>query len=235
MGSLGSHAAAPGLYKNMAFDPRELEPIGVIAGTPGYLVVRKEFPAQSFAEFLDHVKANPGKVTSGHGGVRSTPHLQCLLLSSLTGMKFSLVPYRGSAPAMNDLVAGQIDSMCDLAPTVVPQVQAGTIRAMLVSLPERAVTTPDVPTSREAGVPDYLFSGWNAIFAPKGTPRPVIEKLSAALLGAIADPAVQKRIADVGAVPASAVDAMPEALRKLLTGEVDKWKKIVAEAGVEAQ
>ena len=235
VGSLGSHAAAPGLYKSMSFDPRDLETIGVIAGTPGYLVVRKDFPARTFAEFLAHAKANPGKVTSGHGGVGSTPHLQCLLLSSLTGVKFSLVPYRGSAPAMNDLVAGQIDSMCDLAPTVVPQVQAGAIRALLVSLPERATTTPAVPTSAEAGIADYLFSGWNAIFAPKGTPKAVTDRLSAALLAALADPVVQKRIEEVGAVPAKAADATPDALRKLLATEVDKWKKVIAEAGVEAQ
>ena len=235
VGSLGSHAAAPGLYKAMSFDPRELETIGMIAGTPGYLVVRKEFPARTFAEFLAFAKANPGKITSGHGGVGSTPHLQCLLLSSLTGIKFALVPYRGSAPAMNDLVAGQIDSMCDLAPTVVPQVQAGTVRSLLVSMPERAPTTPAVPTSREAGVPDYLFAGWNAIFAPKGTPKPVIDRLSAALLAALADPAVQKRIEDVGAVPAKAAEATPEALRKLLAADVDKWKKVIAEAGIVAE
>ena len=235
VGSLGSHAAAPGLYKNMTFDPRELETIGLIAGTPGYLVVRKEFPASNFTEFLAYAKANPGKITSGHGGVGSTPHLQCLLLSSLTGIKFSLVPYRGSAPAMNDLVAGQIDSMCDLAPTVVPQVQAGTIRAMLVSLPERAATTPAVPTSSEAGIPDYLFSGWNAIFAPKGTPAPVVDQLSKALLAALADPAVQKRIEDTGALPANAAAATPQALRTLLSADLDKWKKVISEAGVEAQ
>lgn len=235
VGSLGSHAAAPALYKNMAFDPRDLEPVGMIAGTPGYLVVRKEFPAKTFAEFLAHAKANPGKITSGHGGVGSTPHLQCLLLASLTGIKFSYVPYRGSAPAMNDLVAGQIDSMCDLAPTVVPQVQGGTIRSLLVSMPERAATTPAVPTSREAGVPDYLFAGWNAVFAPKGTPKPVVDRLSSALLAALADPAVQKRIADVGAIPAKAAEATPDALRKLLASDIDKWKKVISEAGVEAQ
>ena len=235
VGSLGSHAAAPGLYKNMSFDPRELEAIGMIAGTPGYLVVRKEFPAKTFTEFLAFAKANPGKITSGHGGIGSTPHLQCLLLSSLTGIKFALVPYRGSAPAMNDLVAGQIDSMCDLAPTVVPQVQAGTVRSLLISMPERAPTTPAVPTSSEAGVPDYLFAGWNAIFAPKGTPKPVIDQLSTALLAALADPALQKRIADVGAVPAKPADATPEALRKLLAADVDKWKKVISEAGIEAQ
>lgn len=235
VGSLGSHAAARALYKSMPFDVRKLEPVGLIAGTPGYLVVRKEFPAKTFAEFQDYVKNNPGKVTSGHAGVGSTPHLQCLLLSSLTGMKFSDVPYKGSAPAMNDLVAGQIDSMCDLAPTVVPQVQGGNVRALLVSLPRRAPATPDVPTSGEAGVPAYVFSGWNAIFAPEGTPKPVIDKVSGALVAALADPGVQKRIADVGAVPATTAEAAPDAFRKFFGDEIVKWEKVIGEAGITPQ
>lgn len=235
VGSLGSHAAARALYKSMPFDPQKLEPVGVIAGTPGYVVVRKEFPAKTFAAFQDHVKANPGKVTSGHAGVGSTPHLQCLFLAHLTGMKLAEVPYKGSAPAMNDLVAGQIDSMCDLAPTVVPQVQGGNIRALLISLNNRSAATPDVPTSKEAGIPAYLFQGWNAIFAPEGTPKPVIDKLSAALLAALADPGVQKRIADVGAIPAPAAEATPDALRKLLGEEIPRWEKVISEAGVKPQ
>lgn len=235
VGSLGSHAASPALYKNMTFDPRELEMVGMIAGTPGYVVVRNGFPAKTWAEFLAHAKANPGKVTSGHGGVGSTPHLQCLLLASLTGIQFSYVPYRGSAPAMNDLVAGQIDSMCDLAPTVVPQVQAGTVRALLVSMPARAATTPQVPTSKEAGIPDYLFAGWNAIYAPKGTPKPVIDRLSRALLAALADEGVRKRISDVGAIPATAAEATPEYLRNLMTTDVEKWNRIISAAGISGQ
>ncbi len=235
VGSLGSHAAAPGMYKNMTFDPRELEPVGMIAGTPGYVVVRKEFPAKTFAEFLAYAKANPGKITSANAGVGSTPHLQCLLLASQTGMEFVYVPYRGSAPAMNDLVAGQIDSMCDLAPTVVPQVQAGTVRALLVSMPDRAATTPDVPTAKEAGIPAYLFAGWNAVFAPKDTPQSIADKLSQALLAALADADVQKKITDLGAIPAVAKDATPAALRSLLATEIDKWKRILADARVTAQ
>jgi tripartite-type tricarboxylate transporter receptor subunit TctC len=235
VGSLGSHAAARALYKNMPFDPRKLESVGLIAGTPGYVVVRNEFPAKTFAEFQAYVKANPGKVTSGHAGVGSTPHLQCLLLASLTGMKLSEVPYKGSAPAMNDLVAGQIDSMCDLAPTVVPQVQGGKVRGLLVSLNNRNAATPDVPTSQEAGIPAYLFQGWNAIFAPEGTPKPVTDRISKALLEALADPGVQKRIADVGAIPAPANEATPEAFRKFLGEEIAKWEKVIGEAGVAPQ
>ena len=177
VGSLGSHGAAAALYKNIQYDSRELEPVGLIAGTPGYFVVRKDFPAATFQAFAAHVKANPGKVTNGHAGVGSTPHLACLYLAHLTGLQMLSTPYRGSGPAMNDLVAGQIDSMCDLAPTVVPQVQAGTIRAIMLAQPERSPATPDVPSSAEAGLPAYMFTGWNAIFALKGTPKPVVGKL----------------------------------------------------------
>jgi hypothetical protein len=138
VGSLGSHGAAAALYKNIQYDARELEPIGLIAGTPGYFVVRKDFPARTMPEFLAYVKANPGKVTNGHAGVGSTPHLACLYLTHLTGMSLVSTPYRGSGPAMNDLVAGQIDSMCDLAPTVVPQIQAGTIRGLMLAQAERS-------------------------------------------------------------------------------------------------
>jgi tripartite-type tricarboxylate transporter receptor subunit TctC len=158
VGSLGSHGAAAALYKNIQYDSRELEPVGLIAGTPGYFVVRKDFPATTFQAFAAHVKANPGKVTNGHAGVGSTPHLACLYLAHLTGLQMLSTPYRGSGPAMNDLVAGQIDSMCDLAPTVVPQVQAGTIRAIMLAQPERSPATPDVPSSAEAGLPAYLFT-----------------------------------------------------------------------------
>ena len=163
VGSLGSHGAAAALYKNIQYDSRELEPVGLIAGTPGYFVVRKDFPAATFQAFAAHVKANPGKVTNGHAGVGSTPHLACLYLAHLTGLQMLSTPYRGSGPAMNDLVAGQIDSMCDLAPTVVPQVQAGTIRAIMLAQPERSPATPDVPSSAEAGLPAYLFTGTRSL------------------------------------------------------------------------
>ena len=185
VGSLGSHGAAAALYRNIQYDARELEPIGLIAGTPGYFVVRKDFPAKTMPEFLAHAKANPGKVTNGHAGVGSTPHLACLFLAHLTGMSLVSTPYRGSGPAMNDLVAGQIDLMCDLAPTVVPQIQAGTIRGLMLAQPEHSPATPDVPTSKEAGIEPYLFTGWNAVFAPKDTPKEVVEKLSAALQAAL--------------------------------------------------
>ena len=235
VGSLGSHGAAAALYKNIQYDSRELEPVGLIAGTPGYFVVRKDFPAATFQAFAAHVKANPGKVTNGHAGVGSTPHLACLYLAHLTGLQMLSTPYRGSGPAMNDLVAGQIDSMCDLAPTVVPQVQAGTIRAIMLAQPERSSATPDVPSSAEAGLPAYLFTGWNAVFAPKGTPKPVLDKLSGALQTALSDEAVRRRIEELGSNPAKPEEQTPEHLRQLVRSDVEKWGKVIGDAGVSAQ
>ena len=235
VGSLGSHGAAAALYRNIQYDARELEPIGLIAGTPGYFVVRKDFPAKTMPEFLAHAKANPGKVTNGHAGVGSTPHLACLYLTHLTGMSLVSTPYRGSGPAMNDLVAGQIDSMCDLAPTVVPQIQAGTIRGLMLAQPEHSPATPDVPTSKEAGIEPYLFTGWNAIFAPKDTPKEATEKLSAALQAALADETVRRRIEELGALPPTPAERTPEHLRDLVRSDVAKWGEVIREAGFAPQ
>ena len=235
VGSLGSHAAAAALYKDIQYNSRELEPIGLIAGTPGYFAVRKDFPAKTLQEFLAYAKANPGKVTNGHAGVGSTPHLACLLFESLTQVKMTSVAYRGSGPAMNDLVGGQIDSMCDLAPTVVPQVQGGTIRGLLLAQPERSPATPEVPTSKEAGLEQYQFTGWNAVFAPKGTPREVTRKLADALKSAVSDAGIRKRIAELGAIPAAESEMGGEYLGAFVKDEVARWSKVIGEAKVTAQ
>ncbi len=235
VGSLGSHGAAAALYKNMPYDSRELEPVGLIAGTPGYVAVRKDFPAKTLAEFIAYARAHPGTVTSGHAGVGSTPHLACLYLTHLTGLKLVSTPYRGSGPAMNDLVGGQIDQVCDLAPTVVPQIQAGTIRGIAIAQAGRAAVTPDVPTAAEGGVPDYVFTGWNAIFAPKGTPKAVVDRLSGALKAALADETVRKRIADLGSIPAAEDEQSPDALRRLVASDVEKWGQVVRDAGIAPQ
>lgn len=235
VGSLGSHGAAAALYKDIAYDSRELEPVGLIAGTPGYVAVRKDFPARTLPEFIAYARANPGRVTSGHAGIGSTPHLACLYFTHLTGLQLVSTPYRGSGPAMNDLVAGQIDQVCDLAPTVVPQVQAGTVRGLAIAQPKRSAVTPEVPTAAEGGVPDYVFTGWNAVFAPKGTPKPVVERLASALRAALADETVQKRIADLGSIPPAPAEQGPGALRTLVASDVATWGKVVRDAGISPQ
>jgi tripartite-type tricarboxylate transporter receptor subunit TctC len=232
VGSLGSHSAAPSVYRNVSYDPRELEPIGLIAGTPLFLAVRNGLPARSFAEFAALARSAPGGLSNGHAGIGSTNHLACALFSHVAGLRMNAIPYRGEAPAVNDLVAGQIDSACVLAPAAVPQLQAGTIRALMVAAPERSPSAPDVPTSREAGLEGFLFQGWNAVFAPKGTPRPVAAKLSGALSTALEDPAVRRRIEELGSVPPRPGQAGPDALRDLVRSEVERWAAVVRAAGI---
>jgi tripartite-type tricarboxylate transporter receptor subunit TctC len=232
VGSLGSHSAAPSVYRNVSYDPRELETIGLIAGTPLFLAVRNGLPARSFAEFAALARSAPGGLSNGHAGIGSTNHLACALFSHVAGLRMNAIPYRGEAPAVNDLVAGQIDSACVLAPAAVPQLQAGTIRALMVAAPERSPSAPDVPTSREAGLEGFLFQGWNAVFAPKGTPRPVAAKLSGALSTALEDPAVRRRIEELGSVPPRPGQAGPDALRDLVRSEVERWAAVVRAAGI---
>lgn len=235
VGSLGSHSAAPSIYRGIQYDPRELQPIGLIAGTPLYFTVRNALPARTFAEFAALARASPGGVSNGHAGVGSTNHLACALFGHVAGLRMNAIPYRGEAPAVNDLIAGQIDSACVLAPAAVPQLQAGTVRALMVAAPERSPSAPDVPTSREAGLEGFVFQGWNAVFAPKGTPQPVVAKLSGALAAALADPAVRRRIEELGSVPPRPEQMGPEALRGLVRSEVERWAVVVRAAGIGEQ
>ncbi len=235
VGSLGSHSAAPSIYRAIAYDPRELQPIGLIAGTPLYFAVRNTLAVKDFAGFAAQVRANPGRLSNAHAGIGSTNHLACALFAHLTGLEMNAIPYRGEGPALNDLVAGQVDSACLLAPAAVPQIQAGTIRPLLVAEPARRPSTPEVPTSREAGIEAFVFQGWNAVFAPRGTPEAVVAKLSGALRAALTDPAVRKRIEETGAVPPAADRMGPEPLRALVRSEVDRWATVVKAAGIEPQ
>ena len=235
VGSLGSHSASPSIYRSVAYDPRELTPIGLIAGTPLYLLVRNGFPAKNFAEFAAQVRENPGKVSNANAGIGSTNHLACALFSHLTGLRMNEVPYRGEGPAVNDLVAGTVDSACVLAPAAVPQIQAGTVRGLLVAGAERGAGASGVPTSREAGLPDFRFQGWNAIFAPRGTAPAVQARLARALAEALADPAIRRRIEELGSIPAPPEQQGPEALTALVRSEVARWAQVVRAAGIEPQ
>ncbi|MDW8314298.1 MAG: tripartite tricarboxylate transporter substrate binding protein [Rhodovarius sp.] len=235
VGSLGSHSAAISIYRQPGYDPRELQPIGLIAGTPLYFVVRNGHPARSMQEFLAMARENPGRISNAHAGIGSTNHLACSLFSYVTGVRMNEIPYRGEGPAVNDVVAGQVDSACVLAPAAVPQIQAGTMRGLLIAASERSPSTPEVPSAPEAGVPDFLFQGWNAVFAPRGTPQAVVERLDQAMRAAINDPAVQRRIRELGAIPAPPDRQGPEALRALVRSEVARWAEVIRAAGIEPQ
>jgi tripartite-type tricarboxylate transporter receptor subunit TctC len=232
VGSLGSHSAAPSIYRSIKYDPRELDPIGVIAGTPLYFVVRDNFPAKNFQEFQAYVKANPGKVTNGHAGVGSTNHLACLLLMHITKLELNSVAYRGEGPAIQDLIAGHVDSACTLAPAIVPHIQGGKVRGLMGASSERAALTPSTPSAPEAGVDQYIFQGWNAIFAPKGTPAPVRAKLVEALNAALVDPVVRARVEELGSVLPRPEERTPEHLTRLVRSEVERWSVVIKAAGI---
>jgi putative tricarboxylic transport membrane protein len=234
-GNLGSLAAAFSLYRKVKYDPREFAAVGMIAGTPNFVIVRKDFPATTLAQFIAYVKHNPEKVSVGNAGLGSNAHLVCLYLQTLAGAKLQHIPYRGTGPAMQDLLGGQIDGMCDSAPNVVPHVTAGSVRALVVAQPTRIAATPDVPSAREAGLPDFNVVGWNAFVAPAQTPKPVIARLNAALNAALTDPAVRRKIEDLGAIPPKGDEATPEWMDHFLRAEVDRWGKVIHAAGLSVE
>ena len=235
VGSLGSHSASPSIYRSPGYDPRELQPIGLIAGTPMFFVVRRGFPARSMQEFLAMARENPGRVSNANAGVGSTNHLGCALFSHVTGVRMNEIPYRGEGPALNDIVAQQVDSACLLAPAAVPQIAAGTMRGLAIAATTRNPNTPNVPSAVEAGVPDYVFQGWNAIFAPRGTPPAVVARLDQALRTALEDPAILRRIEELGSLPAQPDQRGPAALQALVRSEVDRWATVIRAAGIEPQ
>jgi tripartite-type tricarboxylate transporter receptor subunit TctC len=234
-GNLGSLGAAFALYKKIGYDPREFTSVGMLAGTPNFLAVRKDLAAKTLREFIAHARANPELVTVGNAGLGSNAHLVCLYLESLAGIKLRHVPYRGTGPAMKDMLGGQIDALCDSAPNVVPQLLAGTIRALVVAQPTRVAATSDVPAAKEAGLPDFNVVGWNAIVAPPRTPKEIVAKANAALKLALTDPHVRKKIEEIGAIPPKPEEMTAEWMDQFLRAEVDQWGKVVRAAGVSVE
>ena len=236
MGHMGTHGAAPALSPNLRYDPaKDFEQIGLAAGTPIVIVAKKDFPAANLQEFMAYVKANTAKVNQAHAGVGSVSFTTCLLLSAQLGIKPTAVAYRGTGPALNDLVGGQVDYMCDQIVNLVEQINGGAIKAYAIATAERSPVLPNVPTTKEAGMPEYQVSAWNAVFAPKGTPKEIVAKLNAALSAALDDPATRKRLLDLGSVIPDQKGRTPEALAELVTSEVARWTPILKAAGASGQ
>jgi tripartite-type tricarboxylate transporter receptor subunit TctC len=230
-GHMGTHAASVPLYPNLAYDPeKDFEPIALLAGTPILILGRKDFPPQNLKEFITYLKANVTKVNAAHAGVGSVSHVSCQLLNSILDIKPTAVPFNGTGPAMNALVGGQVDYMCDQIVNAVPQVNGGTIKAYAVATPARNPSLPDVPTTAEAGLPAYQAQAWNAIFAPKETPAPIIAKLNAAAAKALDDEGVRKRLLDLGSVIPPAAQRTPETLAALVKSEIAKWTPVLKPA-----
>jgi tripartite-type tricarboxylate transporter receptor subunit TctC len=235
IGNLGTHGAAPSQYANLKYHPvRDFTPIGLTAGLPIMIVTRKDFPANNLKEFVDYVKKNQDKVNEAHGGAGGQMHTTCTLLQMIMGTKTARVGYRGAGPALNDMVAGQIDFACISLTAVVSQIEAGTIKAMAIATPERSSVVKDVPTTKEAGLPEFQVSAWNAIFAPKSLPQNIQAKLNDALVKALNDEATAKRLLQIGTVIPDEKDRTPEALRQFVESEIVRWSSVLKPAGATA-
>jgi tripartite-type tricarboxylate transporter receptor subunit TctC len=236
MGHMGTQGAAPALYPNLKYDPtKDFVPIGMAAGTPIVIVAKKDFPAKDMKTFVDHVKTNSAKLNMAHAGVGSVSHTTGVLLSSVLDIKPTMVAYRGTGPALNDLMSGQVDFMTDQIVNVAPQITGGTIKAFAIATPERSPALPDLPTTKEVGLGNYEVSAWNAIFGPKGLPKDIQTKLVDALDKALDDDTTKKRILELGGVIPDKAGRTPEALQKLVESEVARWTPVLKAAGVVAQ
>ncbi|MCC8982506.1 tripartite tricarboxylate transporter substrate binding protein BugD [Bradyrhizobium acaciae] len=230
-GHMGTHAASVPLYPKLAYHPeKDFEPVALLAGTPILILARKDFPPKDLKEFIAYVKANAEKVNAAHAGIGSVSHASCELLNSILDVKPVGVPFNGTGPAMNALVAGQVDYMCDQIVNAVPQINAGTIKAYAVATPERNPSLPNVPTTAEAGLPAFQAQAWNAVFAPKGTSPAIIATLNAAAIKALDDENVRKRLLELGSVIPQPANRTPEALATLVKNEIAKWTPVLKPA-----
>jgi tripartite-type tricarboxylate transporter receptor subunit TctC len=232
MGTVGTHAINQSLYKKLGFDPvKDFAPLTRVAMVPNLLVAHPGKPYKTVKELIAYARANPGKVNFGSSGSGSSIHLSGELFNALAKVDMVHVPYKGSAPAVSDLIGGQIDIMFDNMPSAIQHVRAGKLRPLAVTTAKRSPELPDVPTIAEAGVPGYEATSWFGLFAPAGTPAPVVAKLNGALVKVLADPEVKKKLAEQGAEPYS---EKPEQFAEFIRKESAKWSKVVKDSGASA-
>jgi len=229
MGTVGTHAINAALYKKMPFDPvKDFAPLTRVAMVPNLLVANPSRPYKTVKELVAYAKANPGKVTFGSSGNGSSIHLSGELFNTMAKVEMIHVPYKGSAPAVTDLIGGQIDIMFDNMPSAIQHVRNGRLKAIAVTTAKRSPELPDVPTIAEAGVPGYEATSWFGMFAPAATPAPIVTRLNTALVKVLADPAVKKKLAEQGAEPHS---EKPEQFAEFIRKESAKWSQVVKAAG----
>jgi tripartite-type tricarboxylate transporter receptor subunit TctC len=229
IGNAGTSAATYTIYPKLPFTPESFAPIAVVAKTFGIVAVRKDFPAKNLKEFIDYAKKNPGKVNLGHAGVGSSNFLICKSFVQAAGIDVTLVGYRGAAPALTDAIGGQIDGVCDAAASVSQAIDDKLVKGLVVGSTVRLASLPDLPTSAEAGLPEFEAQGWNGLFAPKGTPLAVIAKLNAAAKTAVESEQVKKRFADLSTVAPDANEHSAEVLQQLVARDVEKYRKLLAD------
>ncbi|NYT23671.1 tripartite tricarboxylate transporter substrate binding protein [Alcaligenaceae bacterium] len=233
MGTIGTHAINPNLYKDMPYDAvKDFEPITRTAMVPNALIVQKDAPYSTVQELIEYGKANPGKLTFGSSGHGSTLHMSGETFKMMTGVDMVHVPYKGSSPAVADLLGGQISMIFDNLPSALPHVKAGSFKALGVTSAARAEQLPDVPTVSEAGVQGYEVMSWFGLWAPKGTPPEVVKKLNAAVVEIINDPDMQQTIRSQGAIPHPEA---PEEFAAFIASETKKWGDVVRSANLTIQ
>ena len=228
-------ATTPALYRSLRFNPlTDFDYIGLINDVPMTIIAKPGLPAKDFREFLAYIKANKDKVTYANAGIGAASHLCGMLFMSAIQTDFLTVPYKGTAPAMNDLLGGQVDFMCDQTTNTTSQIKGGKVRVYGVTSKTRVPSLPDIPTLDEQGLKGFEVGIWHALYGPKGMPKPVLDKLVAALQATVKDPDVKKRFADLGATTMPPEKATPAALQAYLKSEIDRWAPLIKKAGVYA-
>ena len=232
LGHMGTHAAAVSQYPNLAYKPEtDFEPIGLVAEYPVVLVTRKDFPANTLREFAAYAKENEAKLNMAHAGIGSVSHTGCLLLNAAIGIKPTLVPFTGTAPAMNAILAGQVDYVCDPISGPLGHIRAGTVKGLAIASAKRHPALPDLPTATEGGMPAFAASPFYGVFAPKGTPADVVDRLVEALNAGLDEEAVRKRFTDLGADVPEKERRGPNALAALVKSEIARLTPILQASG----
>jgi putative tricarboxylic transport membrane protein len=225
-------STSPALYRTLPFNPlTDFEYVGEVADVPMTLIARGNFPADNFKDFLTYIKANKDKVTFANAGLGAASHLCGLLFMTAIQTEFTTVPYKGTGPAMNDLLGGQVDFLCDQTTNTTGQINGGKVKAFGVTSKTRVPSLPNIPTLDEQGLKGFEVVVWHGLYVPKGTPKPVIERLESALQAAVQDPDFKASLAKLGAEPVSKNRATPESLSKRLRSEIDLWGPIIKKAG----
>ncbi len=213
----------------------DFEPISMTASAPWLILARNGMPGDDLRGLIAWLRAHPDTATAGHGGVGSASHVFGALFRIASGTKLQLVPYRGNAPAMQDLIAGRIDLLFDSPATALPHIEAREIKVYAVTAKHRLASAPEIPTTGEAGLPDFEISSWHALWAPKGTPKEMVQALDSAVISALGDPAVRQRLAALGQEIPTPDQQRPEGLARLQRAEIDKWWPVIKAAGIRAE
>jgi tripartite-type tricarboxylate transporter receptor subunit TctC len=236
LGTVGTHAVNQTLYKRPLYNAAtDFQPVALVADVPLVLIVRKDLPTGNLQEFLTYAKANQAKMNFASAGNGSAVHLGCLLLNAATGLNIQHVPYRGSAPAMQDMMGGRVDYMCEIVSTALPQIEGGAVKPIATLIKTRSPVLPDLPTAHEQGLPDFEAYTWNAFFLPKGTPEPVVKRLRDATIEAMNTPAVRERLQGLGATLVAPERTTPEYLAGFVKSEIEKWAAPIKASGVTVE